>query len=62
MRDINRIDKFCNELAKYWKQAPDLRFGQLILNIFSVCKKDPWFCEEDEMLKVFEEFFKKEEE
>lgn len=60
MRDINRIDKFCNELAKYWKQVPDLRFGQLILNIFSVCEKDPWFYEEDEMLKVFEEFFKKE--
>jgi len=62
MRDINRIDKFCNELAKYWKKIPDVRFGQLILNVFGLCERDPWFYEEDEMLKVFEEFFKKEEE
>jgi hypothetical protein len=60
MRDINRIDNFCNELAKYWKQVPDLRFGQLIINIFGSCEKDPWFYEEDEMLKVFENFFKEE--
>lgn len=30
MRDINRIDKFCNELAKYWKQVPDWRFRSTI--------------------------------
>lgn len=57
MRDVNRIDIFCNKLATYWKQVPDLRFGQLMLNIFSICERDPWFYEEDEMLKIFEEFF-----
>lgn len=62
MRDINRIDNFCNELAKYWKKIPDVRFGQLISNVFSLCERDPWFYEEDEMLKVFEEFFKDYEE
>ena len=59
MRDINRIDDFCNKLAEYWKQMPDLRFGQLIMNVLGTCKRDPWFYEEDEMLKVFEDFFNK---
>lgn len=31
MRDINRIDKFCNELSELWKKTPDLRLGQLLL-------------------------------
>lgn len=59
MRDINRIDKFCAELAKYWKQVPDWRFGQLIINVLGTCKRDPFFYEEEEMLKIFEDFFKK---
>ena len=60
MRDIKRIDDFCNKLAEYWKQVPDWRFGQLIVNILSTCSRDPFFYEEDEMLKLFEEYFKKE--
>ena len=59
MRDINRIDKFCAELVKYWKQVPDWRFGQLIVNVLGTCKRDPFFYEEEEMLKIFEDFFKK---
>lgn len=57
MRDIERIDKFCNELAQYWKKVPDWRFGQLIMNILGTCPRDPFFIEEDEMLKIFEKFF-----
>jgi hypothetical protein len=34
MRDPNRIDRICNELAKLWKQNPDWRFGQLIENLY----------------------------
>lgn len=60
MRDIKRIDDFCNKLAEYWKQVPDWRFGQLMVNILSTCSRDPFFYEEDEMLKLFEEYFKKE--
>lgn len=36
MRDPSRIYKFCNELAKTWSEnAPDMRFGQLMTNIFN---------------------------
>lgn len=59
MRDINRIDKFCSQLAEYWKQVPDWRFGQLITNVLGGCKKLPFYYEEDEMLKLFEDYFKK---
>ena len=31
MRDPDRIDAFCKELAKIWKsKVPDWRFGQLV--------------------------------
>lgn len=59
MRDINRIDIFCDKLKEYWKEVPDWRFGQLMVNVFSFINKDPFFMEEDEMLKYFDALFKK---
>lgn len=54
MRDPSRIYKFCNELAKTWSEnAPDMRFGQLMTNIFNAMQAqgyDPFFPEEDEMM------------
>lgn len=62
MRDINRIDKFCNELAEVWKcyEARDLRFGQLIMNVLGKMQsegRDPFFPEEDEMIEYFRKYF-----
>lgn len=63
MRNPDRIDKFCNELAKIWKEnVPDWRFGQLMVNVLNSMEKDPFFPEEDEMIEYFENYFKKEEE
>lgn len=60
MRDIERIDKFCNQLAEIWKtNCPDWRFGQLIVNVFSSFDIDPFFPEEEQMIQKFEKFFKK---
>lgn len=62
MRDINRIDKFCNELAELWKnECPDWRFGQLMMNVFGEMSYDgidPFFPEEDRMMEYFKKFFK----
>ena len=33
MRDPNRIQTFCNELANLWRKVPDWRFGQFISNV-----------------------------
>ena len=58
MRDPKRIDDFCNALATLWKtECPDWRFGQLVCNVFGTFKFDPWWLEEDEMLKWFEQYF-----
>ena len=59
MRDINRIDTFCTELAKYWKRVPDWRFGQLLCNVLGseLKGRDMFFVEEDMMLGFFEHFF-----
>jgi hypothetical protein len=65
MRDIKRIRKFCNELADIWeKNTVDWRFGQLICNVFGQMAadgRDPFFPEEDEMIKYFRNYFKNEE-
>ena len=58
MRKVERIDTFCNELAKVWKEnCPDWRFGQLMVNVLNSMPKDPFFPEEDEMLQFFKDFF-----
>ena len=67
MRDPNRIDKFCNELAKLWHKVPDWRFGQLMMNLFAVYKIKysavDWFnAEDDELINFFKEYFNKDAE
>ena len=58
MRDPERIDKFCNEIAKIWKEkCPDWRFGQLMVNVLNSFEKDPFFYEEEETLNEFRKFF-----
>lgn len=57
MRDPKRIDEFCKELAEIWKLVPDWRFGQLICNVMGTFDRDPFFIEEDEMLKRFKAYF-----
>lgn len=60
MRNPDRIDKFCNELAQIWKSnVPDWRFGQLICNVFGTLNEDPFFPEEDRMIKIFKDYFSK---
>lgn len=59
MRNPDRIDPFLKELGEYWKKVPDWRFGQLIVNVFDSFDRDPFFPEEDEMLKYFGKYFNK---
>lgn len=60
MRDVKRIKKFCDELALVWENnCPDWRFGQMICNVFGemAMERDPFFPEEDEMIKFFKDYF-----
>lgn len=58
MRDPKRIDEFCSQLAEIWKNcASDWRYGQLMINFLGSFDRDPFFYEEDEMLKKLREYF-----
>lgn len=59
MRDQNRIDDFCMELAAYWHKVPDWRFGQFVSNVLA--KGDFFYKEEDDFLNDMKEFFDRKE-
>lgn len=58
LRDPNRIDPFLHDIGVMWKTcAPDMRFGQLIENVFGEMKYEPWLLEEQTMLDQFKKYF-----
>lgn len=62
MRDPDRIQAFCNRLAKAWRRLPDWRFGQLMSNALGEMAangRDPFFPEEEEMIKFIEAYCEK---
>lgn len=60
MRNPNRLDTFYDEFKELHKECfPDWRFGQLIINFFGTFDNDPWFYEEDKMLKLFKDYCNK---
>ena len=62
MRKKERIDIFLNQLGKIWKEnCPDWRFGQFMVNVLNTFDIDPFFLEEDDMIKKIEQYFNKEE-
>ncbi len=61
MRNPERLENFYEEFKQLHKENfPDWRFGQLISNffgwIYSEKKRDIFFPEEDEMIKLFKEY------
>ena len=59
MRDANRLDDFYDKLRVVHKEKfSDLRFGQfmmsLLANIEKVSGRDPFYMEEDEIIKYVE--------
>ena len=62
MRNPDRIEPFCNELAKVWKENfPDWRFGQLMMNFLGTVatRIDPFFPEEDKMIEYLHAYAEK---
>lgn len=57
MRNPNRLDAFYDEFRELHKTFfPDWRFSQLIINFFGFIGQDPWYYEEDKMMKLFRKF------
>lgn len=55
MRDKSRIKPFLAEVSDIWEKYPDLRFGQLVMDVMPNCNR-LWNIEEDSMLEAFHEF------
>ena len=58
MRNINRIDDFCAQLATEWKKVPDWRFMQLINNLIDWMGTDGFYIEDEELLARIKDFLK----
>ena len=60
MRNPDRLDEFYERLKKVHKEKyPDLRFGQFMMCVLGDMQskgRDPFFPEEDEMIKFIEEW------
>ena len=54
MRDLNRIPETLKELEILWKRYPDWRLGQLIVNLNRelTLRDDPFYLEDDKLLKI----------
>jgi uncharacterized protein YihD (DUF1040 family) len=48
MRDPNRIDHILNLLKQMWKQVPDWRLGQLLINL-TYRNEDLYYLEDDKL-------------
>ena len=55
MRDKERIPQVLKEIQNIWEQSPDLRLGQLIINVIN----DPaaYYIEDDALIKTLKEFY-----
>lgn len=56
MREVERIDRICNKLAEVWKQNPDQRMLQMMINNLLI--RDDyvmWKLEDTEMERFLDE-------
>lgn len=64
MRDTDRIKLFCEELAKAWESNPDLRFGQLSINLATYALTryglDIFYIEDDKVIELLYEILNQE--
>lgn len=55
MRNPERINEILAALGKVWQRYPDLRLGQLVLNVI----KDPalYYIEDEDLIKKLNDFY-----
>lgn len=60
MRDQERIPDMLKRIEKIWQEAPDMRLGQLILNVFSLhngVDSRVYNMEDEEFIQTIEYFY-----
>lgn len=62
MRNPDRIDIFVEKVRDAWKEFPDWRFGQFMLNVLADMQGgasyDLFFMEDEDFFKLFDEVIK----
>ena len=60
MRNPDRIDKILDEIKQVWEKYPDMRLGQLLLNVL----QDPvlYYVEDDELTAALKDYYNIEKE
>jgi uncharacterized protein YihD (DUF1040 family) len=59
MRDPDRIPRILSELQLIWQDRPDLRLGQLLMNVFSEAEEDLYYMEDDEIIRAIERYYRR---
>ena len=52
MRDLKRIDKFCNMLKSYLYTGDDRRAMQLVCNLQAQIESDGFYLEDDKAMEL----------
>ena len=58
MRDINRIEPILEEIKIIWKNNPDLRLGQLLLNLVANANM-LYYVEDNDLIQALKEMYNK---
>lgn len=55
MRDVTRIDKILSGIKEVWTTVPDLRLGQLLLNVL----QDPalYYVEDEQLVSYLKKYY-----
>ena len=56
MRDPKRINKYLRKIKEVWSKNPDLRLGQLLLNIVPSVNS-LYYIEDEELVNLLEKFY-----
>lgn len=59
MRDPKRIERMIEQLESAWHALPDMRLGQLVLNVTRAANtSDLWNLEDDQIEQLLDSFTK----
>ena len=60
---MDKIHDFCVQLEKIWWQRPELRFGQMMINMLGAylteTRRDAFYVKDEDLLKFFQEYMQK---
>lgn len=59
MRDPKRINKCLRKIKEIWSKNPDLRLGQLLINM-TPDAKSLYFIEDEDLINLLDNFYKDE--